>query len=381
MKRYLYLLSTDAKHMERRLNQLANKGIELISLEHLFTGEFTESQRMDLSYVVIPIKSAASIPAHFDPTPYGFELVGGYNNMAVFKSLPCADLDCAGLKAQIQSNGGAAKTKALMFHSFVIQILITVCFFLLAEFVPFYQRSWYLSYSGICVHALRWGFAALLGANLILLPTYVGAWLRGLTPWIISGAVLTGILLGVLDLRQDQGVFVMLLLGIALACVLGLWKMCRGLGFGIVALCGIVLTCGLIFPHVDMEQRSGTGLRSVVEGVPVATMEDFERQEPLEGAGYSTKGTIFARVYSYTEVSAEASLNTETFRCLNGQIADWVENDLMEHGRWQEGPLEQTWVSASGKTVLIRKGTYVSVLSYSETIDTDQISRLRDVLL
>ncbi len=380
MKHYIYLLSSDARHMERRLNQLAEKGRELVALERLFTGEFEETRRKDLSYVAIPIKNIAAIPAHFDPAQYGYELVGGYNNMAIFKALPCAELDRSGLEHQLQCNGGVQNTKPMVLNQFFVQILITVCFFLLSSAVPFYQRGWYLTYSGICVHALRWVFAALLGVNLVLLPTYAGSWLRSLTPWFISGFVLLSILLGLLDLRQDQGVFVLLLIGVALACVLGLWKLSKGIGFSISALCGIVLILGLAFPHVDMDQMSGSSLRPVVEHAPVVTMEQFQREEPLEGSEYTTKGTIFATHYSYTEVSSEASLNTETYDCIDHRIADLVEADLMEHGRWQNSELEQTWVSASGKTVLMRDGTTVSLVSYSEDMSEEQIGRLRETL-
>ena len=380
MKRYIYLLSSDAKHMEHRLDQLASKGMELKSLERLFTGDFVETQRKDLSYVAIPIKSAAALPSHFDPTQYGYELVGGYNNMAIFRSLPCAELDRKSLEAQLAENDGIQRTKPLMVNHLLVQLLVTVCFFLLAAVVPFYQRGWYLSYSGICVHAFRWVFAALLGVNLVLLPTYAGAWIRSLTPWLISGSILTSILLGLLDLRQDQGMFTLLVIGVAVACLLGLWKLCKGIGFGISALSAIILVVGIAVPHVDVDQLSGTGLRPMMEHAPVVTMADFDRNAPLEGSGYTTKGTIFAKQYSYTEFSAEASLNTETYRCIDNRIADLVEEDLMEHGRWLEGELEQTWVSASGKTVLMRGGRTVSVVSFSEDMETEQIARLQDAL-
>lgn len=380
MKRYIYLLSSDCKHMEHRLKQLATKGMELKSLERLFTGEFDKTQRKDLSYVAIPIQSASALPTHFDPTQYGYELVGGYNNMAIFKSLPCAELDRKGLEAQLAENNGIQKTLPLVVNHFLVQLLIAVCFFLLAAFVPFYQREWYLSYSGICIHAFRWVFAALFGINLVLLPTYAGAWIRSLTPWLISGSILTSILLGLLDLRQDQGMFFLLVVGVAAACVLGLWKLCKGIGFGIAACCAIVLAIGIVVPHVNVDKMSGTSLRPMVEHAPVVTLADFEWDAPLEGSGYITKGTFFAKQYSYTEFSAEASLNTETYRCIDNRIADLVEADLMEHGRWLEGELEQTWVSASGKTVLMREGKTVSVVSFSEDMETDQIARLQEVL-
>lgn len=380
MKRYIYLLSSDAKHMEHRLGQLAAKGLELLSLDHLFTGDFEETQRKDISYAVIPIKSVSALPSHFDPAQYGYELVGGYNNMIVFKALPCAKLDRSGLETQLASNDAIQNTKPLKVNHILFQLLVAACFFLLASVVPFYQRGWYLSYGGICVYVLRWLFAALLGVNLVLLPTYIGAWLRSLTPWLISGTVLLCILLGLLDLRQDQGVFALLVIGVAVACVLGLWKLCKGIGFGISALCAVILVVGFVFPHVDLERISGTGLRPMVEHVPVATLENFDEEEPLEGSEYTTKGTIFVKQYSYTEFSAEASLNTETYRCFDHRIADLVTADLMEHGRWVESELGQTWVSASGKTVLLREGKMVSVISYSEDMDTEQISHLREAL-
>lgn len=380
MKRYIYLLSSDAKHMERRLNMLASNGMELKSLKHLFTGEFESTQRKDVSYVAIPIKSVSALPTYFNPAQYGYELVGGYNNMAIFKSLPCAELDRKSLEAQLAENDGIQKTKPLVVNHLLVQLLITVCFFLLAAVVPFYQREWYLSYSGICVHAFRWVFAALLGVNMILLPTYVGAWIRSLTPWLISGSILTSILLGLLDLRQDQGMFILLVIGVAVACLLGLWKLCKPIGLIISVLSAIILVLGIAIPHVDLDQMSGTGLRPMVEHAPVVTLEDFDRDAPLEGSGYTTKGTIFAKQYSYTEFSAEASLNTETYRCIDNRIADLVEADLMAHGRWLEGELDQTWASASGKTVLMREGRNVTVVSFSEDMDTDQIYRLREEL-
>ncbi len=380
MKRYLYLFSSDSKHMERRLDALARKGLELIAVERVFTGEFKKSSRQDLSYAAIPMKHAAALPPHFDPLPYGYELVGGYNNMALFKALPCAKLDRERLEKQIFCNEGIQTNSMMRFGPLIALLIVTVFFFLLSTVIPFYQRGWYLSYSGICVHLLRWFFTGLLGVNLILLPSYLGAWLRGLTPWITSASILAGVLLGLLDLRQDQGVFLLLAVGIAIACLLGLWRLCKGIGAGIAAFSALILVLGLMFPQIDAEQMSGTGLRSMAAKAPVLTLASFRPDEPLEGSEYQTRGTLLAKRYSYTEVSAEASLSTETYCCADRWISNLVVAELKEYGRWQETELEETWISASGKTALLRAGTEVSLVSYSEYMDLEQLSMLRETL-
>ena len=98
MRKFLYFLSPDAGHLQTRLERLANRGLELEDTEGLFSGTFRTTERQDLRYLVLPCGRARHFPRDDDFERYGWALAGGFNGMAIFKSIPCRDTDEAGLK-------------------------------------------------------------------------------------------------------------------------------------------------------------------------------------------------------------------------------------------------------------------------------------------
>ncbi len=93
--------ASDARHLQTRLEKLADQGLELVSTEGLLCGRFERMERRELQYAVVSCGRAREFPLE-EIRHCGWELVGGFNGMAILKGRPCVDADRETLNAVLE---------------------------------------------------------------------------------------------------------------------------------------------------------------------------------------------------------------------------------------------------------------------------------------
>lgn len=353
MRKYLYFLTGDARHLQARLERLAQKGLELISLEGFFTGEFEPTNRTDLRYLVLPCGRAAELnPEHY--TSFGWELMGTFNGMAVFRSLPCEDADADGAKEQMTQDGCFRPDRI------GIPLLLYCCLGLtLALLWLIAGAEWYASYTQLALRGLAIAASVVTAANLLSLRSYGSAWVHGLTPMIVVAGVVVFICSFALDMRGNPAFLTGIMVLLASACFLMLWGRNRAFALSLSGFCLIVLCLGLLFPNVDRAvYQPGaelTALRHEAADHPVVQMEQIGLEEELEAVTFETTGTFLARHYSYQEMGWENDLSSSVYVCLTPGIAEQIYEELERKTPGLDGE----------NRLLLREGRTVALISCS----------------
>lgn len=371
MRKYLYFLSADARHVQTRLDRLAKKGLELVSTEGLFSGEFEQTSRTDLHYLVVPCGGNRHFPREDDYGHLGWNLVGGFNGMAIFKSIPCGMSDEKGLREQLERQG------CVRIDRWSIPLMLVLVAAWTALLFWGSGRSggqWYLSYRNMGLLVVQWLSLLLTGANLVTLRSYASAWVHGLTPPILVGSVFWLVLCTMLDETAHPLYFAGILGAVALACGLSLWLRNRILGLSMAGICVFLICLGLIFPNVERTESGGKGLHHEMADMPVVQLTDLGQEGALSGTGYETEGTFLVRSTSYWEISDDVSVSSQVYRCLSSGLANRVRDLLLATGSWEQ--TEYGWTSREGKAALLWKGNIVAEVVYSDPLSQEQIEAI-----
>lgn len=368
MRKFLYFISADHRHLQTRLERLAQKGLELMQADGLFTGTFEETNRTDLRYFVVPYGNQKYYPDRLSSERYGWELIGGFNGMAIFKSLPCETPDEAALLEKMKEDGLVHYDK----HTIPLMLAVLFVFgaglLLLRQLYPELRTQWYLSYAGLCLPFASAICFGLFAANLLTLRSYASAWVHGLTAPILFGSVFTALVVWQLDNTGQTWFFTGFLLLLALACFLSFWRLNRVVAAILPAVCLVLLCLGLAFPQVDQTEMGSASLRHYAEQKQVITLEDMGVTDPLSVTGYRTTGTILVHRTTYWEISKEgASCSSEVYSCATTALADMVSDQLRSVGTWEL--TDEGFVRADGSTVLLRRGKTIAVVSCSDVMD------------
>ena len=366
MRKFIYFLCADAGHLERRLNNLARKGLELLSVDGLFTGCFEQTKRTDLSYMVIPYGKKQNYPHNIDCTAFGWTLIGGYNGMAILKSQPCVDADRYAILAKFSEEDCYHRDRFSVGLLQCLLFLYAAVLFLFPVSRPDLTDWWFLSYFGIALPVLRCIVVAALIANILTFRTYWSAWVHGLTVWVVWGASWLVLVFSRLDDRGSTMGFVLVLCLFALAGFASFWNMSRTLSIAACALSAAVLCFGLIFPHVS---REGVNLRTFVQDEPVVTLADLGDDSKLKAGKLTTEGTFLVQKLTYWEISENGHLTVEVYRCMTSRIAQSVaqhEGEIMGN-------------SLTG--YCIWKGKTVWVFQQTDSMDEATVERIEQLIL
>ena len=256
MRKYLYFLASDARHLQTRLEKLADQGLELVSTEGLLCGRFEQMERRGLQYAVVSCGRAQKFPME-EIRHCGWELVGGFNGMAILKSRPCVDADREALNAALERSACLHPDR----WTAPLMVLLSVVFaiFMFGGATWLGLGPWYASYRALGMAVFRWVAAALAAANLLTLRSYASAWVHGLTPWVILlGELFPVLLMSQLDESRNRTYFIGVLAVLALACGLTFWQKARALGLSLSGVCLLVLCLGLLFQYLpDRGEREG----------------------------------------------------------------------------------------------------------------------------
>ena len=329
MRRYLYFLNLgrDPLRLEARLNRLAQKGLELSDPNGLLSGEFVKTSRNDLSYAVFPFGASKYAESLEDGDRFGYRLVGGFNGMAIYTSLPCAAQYRAGLLEKLRADGCLHENRwGLIFWIFMLLALSALCSAL--SWGLYGGVAWLLSYRGLALRGMAVLFMAVFGANLFTLGTRVSGWVHGLTVWVLPGGGIAAFCLALLDDRANTPLFLLLLLAVGVACALALWWRNRALALAPGAFALLILCLGLIFPNVSQADPGGVSLHRAAEDFPVVRLSDLWEGEIPQAAGLTVNGTVLVRVYDYWEVGTEHSVSSQSYLCLTPVLRQAVMNDL-----------------------------------------------------
>lgn len=369
MRKFLYFLASDARHLQTRLERLRDRGLELERTEGLFCGEFRRTSRTDLRYLVVPCGGARHFPRNDDFSHYGWELAGGFNGMAIFKSIPCAEPDQVGLQTKLKQDGCLRPDRWTVPILLVVLLAWTILLLLWAG--HWNLGAWYQSYQSMGQGLILGVSVLVTAANLVTLRSYASAWVHGLTPPVLVGSLLLLVLLTMLDETAHTVYFAAFLAIIALACAVTLWLRARKLGLSLAGVCLVVLCLGLLFPNVSRTESSGKGLHNQVADRPVVQLTDLGVEDSLTGTGYETDGTFLVRSTSYWEMSEEANVSSQVYQCLTDSLAQDMLDHLLAAGSWE--PTEYGWTGREGKAILLRQGTRVAEIVYSEPLLQEQI--------
>lgn len=368
MRKFLYFISADVRHLQTRLERLAGKGLELVSADGLFSGEFAETNRSDLRYLVVPYGNQRNFPDHIDPSVYGWALVGGFNGMAIYKSLPCVDADEAALRCKLQEEGVVHTDRHTLPILFALLFGLGALAGFLRSMAPEWSTQWYMSYAGMIRPAFMALCFVLLGLNLLSMRSYLSAWIHGLTIPVLFGAIFAALALWQLDNRAQNLYFVGFLVLLAVAWGLTFWRYNKVVSFVIPGVCLIVLCLGQLFPQMDTTTLSGSSLRHQLENEPVVTLAQFEVDEPLSASGYRTQGTFLVTKTTYWEVSESGtSCSSEVYSCATTALADAVSEQLRSVGTWES--CSDGFARDGGKTILLRRGKLLALVSCSQPMD------------
>lgn len=372
MRKYLYFLACDADHLQKRLDRLARRGLELVDTDGLFSGHFAPTSRTDLRYLVVPCGGERHFPREGDFERYGWALAGGFNGMAIFQSIPCRDTDEAALKEKLRQDGCLRPDRWSLPVLLLAVLAWAALLFWGGGFAP---EPWYLSYRNVGLWAARGVAAALAAANLATLRSYASAWIHGLTPWVMVGSFLLLFLATMLDETAHTLYFAGFVGLIGLACGVTLWMRSRGLGLSLAGVCALVLCLGLLFPNVSQTSSSGSGLRHRWADAPVVQLTDLGVEGALTGSGYTTGGTLLVRSTAYWEMTGEDSVDSQVYRCWNGALAQAVVERILSTGSWSE--TEGGYTSREGRAVLLRQGNRVAWVTCSCALTEEQLASIR----
>ena len=250
MRKFMYFLCADAAHLQNRLNKLGQKVLELVDTEGLFTGHFEETTRNDLSYLVIPYGKKEHYPHNIDCTPYGWTLVGGFNGMAILKSLPCVEPDRDGMTEKFMQEGCYRQDKLSIGLLQCLLFVYAAVLFLFPVSVPALKDWWFLSYFGVTLPTLRAVVVVALAANILTFRTYLSAWVHGLTPWIVIGVSWLALIVSRLDDRANLVSFILILALLAVTGLASFWNMSKVLSAIACGISVLVLCFGLIFRYM-----------------------------------------------------------------------------------------------------------------------------------
>lgn len=372
MRKFIYFLTADARHLQTRLERLAAKGLELTGTEGFFTGAFAETKRTDLKYLVLPYGAARNFTNIGDYERFGWEVVGGFNGMAILKSLPCVEPDAEGAREQMQRSG------CLRPDRFTVPLLAALAVAWAVLLFGAERRlalePWYLSYFSLSLRVVQTAAAALAVANLATLRSYLSAWVHGLTLPVMLECLLLMILMRQLDESDQTAFFVVILLILAVASFVTLWWRCRPLAAVMTGACLLVLCLGLLFPNVNRVDLAGTGLHREMADQPVLQLSDLGVEDALTGTSCQTGGTFLVRETCYGEWADSASVSSEVWRCLTGSLADRIVSTQLRRGNWTG--TDDGWSTSDGKNLLLRRGNTVALVTYTDALTEEQIQRV-----
>lgn len=377
MRKFLYFLSCDARHLQTRLERLARKGLILVSTDGLFTGLFEETKRSEVRYLVVPFGNAKHAPQTDDFSCFGWTLLGGFNGMAIFMSMPCVQPDEQGLLKKLQQDGSVhpdRKMPCLLFAGLV-------CFVALLSYCMWHSNlseAWYSTYFGLGVPIVCGVMAVFALAYLVTWRSYLSAWVHGLTPPIVLAGIFLLLLLRILDESEDLLFLVLLLMAVAAATIFGLWRKSRITAGVCAGICLAVLCIGILCPNVNRAVGAGKELHYETTDAPVLQFSDFDDYCELKGSGYQVNGTVLARKTSYWELSERGSISSEVTKCALQCVADDVFARAFAQGEWTEQ--NWGWSCKEGKSILLRYGKQVAVVTASEPIRDEQIEMIRQKL-
>ena len=376
MRKYLYFLASDARHLQTRLEKLADQGLELVSTEGLLCGRFEQMERRGLQYAVVSCGRAQEFPME-EIRHCGWELVGGFNGMAILKSRPCVDADREALNAALERSACLHPDR----WTAPLMVLLSVVFaiFMFGGATWLGLGPWYASYRALGMAVFRWVAAALAAANLLTLRSYASAWVHGLTPWVILlGELFPVLLMSQLDESRNRTYFIGVLAVLALACGLTFWQKARALGLSLSGVCLLVLCLGLLFPNISRTEGSGKALRNEVSGRPVVTLSDLSEDSALTGSDYAVSGTFLARQTEYWEMSDSASVTSQVTCCLTRGVARQVLERTLNGGAWTR--TDYGWQSREGKMILLEQGRTIAQISSGEALTAEQIGVIQNKL-
>lgn len=367
MRKFIYFLSADARHLQTRLERLAAKGLEITSTTGFFTGIFEETKRSDLRYLVVPFGNQRHFPDHVESRAYGWELIGAYNGMAIYKTLPCVEADEAALRIRLAEEEVIHQDHYTLPLLFAFLFLLGALAWLTHILVP-EANPWYLSYAGMILPAFSGVCFFLLAVNLLSLRTYLSAWIHGLTTPALVLSASVGLTIWQLDHRQQSAAFIIFLVLLALAWLLTFWRFNRGVSWVIPGVCLLVLCVGMLFPHTDATSFSGSGLRRHLEGAPVVDLTHFGVEESLNASGYQTEGTFLVRKTTYWEISnSGTSCTCEVYSCGTTALADALSEQLCGVGTWES--VSEGLLREDGREALLRRRNVLVLVSFSQPMD------------
>jgi hypothetical protein len=378
VRKFLYFLSCDAPHLQTRLERLAEKGLILSATDGLFTGEFEETRRQDVRYLVVPYGNQKNAPRTEDFSSFGWALAGGFNGMAIFISKPCVKADEKGLLDKLEQDGCIHRDR-WMPYILLIALLCVIGFLGYRMNHLGINNAWYSSYFGVCTPIVEVVLAALAAANMVTLRSYASAWVHGLTPAVLSGGIFVLLLASLLDESSDKLFFALLLVAIAVALMLTLWRRSRITGGVLTGLCLVVLCVGLVFPNVNRSVGAGKELHYEVAEKTVLQLSDLGDDGELKGSGYEVNGTFLARKTTYWEMSDSGSVSSEVTKCASRSIANEVADKELSLGDWTTE--RWGWSRDDGKTLLLRSGRRVAIVTLSEAATEDEIATIQERLL
>ena len=377
MRKYLYFLSCDAPHLQKKLERLAQKGLALVSTDGLFTGQFEPTKRTDLRYLVVPYGNAKHFPKTDDFSAFGWTLLGGFNGMAIFCSLPCVDADTAGLQRKLEQDGCVhhdAWTPFLLLAGLLFMIALLTW----RMFHPGLGEAWYSTYLNAGTPLVVGALAALAAAYVISLRSYVSAWIHGITPLAMAGGLFFLLLLGLLGESGDTVFFVLLLLALAAALVFTLWRKSRITAAVMAGLCLVTLGAGLLSPNIDRTSTGSRELHYATAEQPVVQLTNLGLDGELNGAGYRVDGTFLARRTTYWELSDMDSVSSEVTQCLTRGIADEVTDRALALGDWTAE--RWGWSRDDGTTLLLRSGRTVAKVTLPRTLSEAELESIQQRL-
>ncbi len=386
-RKFLYFTTGDFKGVQKYLNDLADKGWELVSTEHFLTGEFVRTDRTELSYYVdlVPPKEDEGEKQTYLRLceDAGWELVGTTNEMRIFKSLPCRR------PVPVQTDG---EMEAGNFRRYTVRRMVGSVLYLLLVFglnllptlamrgsgyvwdslrdgvVHGWYESWFVD---VCLIVLPLLLAGLLLQTVNLAAVALWSWRsvrkRGMLPtppwWMMylhsTGALL--LLLAVVciwaSIAADG-----LATGNLFACYLWLaiWIIyllleifvevsgrtyTKGQKKAMARMTAGLLACAAVVALLDWKgpwqhyetaalsssvEVAHTGWRQEIAGQPVIRQEDLGLDRELFAAEYAHGTSLFARWWKYEEDAiSTGSLKSWRYECRTEKTAQRVAEDLL----------------------------------------------------
>lgn len=336
---WLFYSPTDYTALRRRLNELAEQGLELVKPADgtCYVGRFRPTDRAELRYDVEPraFCTQEELQRMVDlRAAQGWEPVCTINGVNIYTSMPCHKADFLEDRRETQR-----RLRPLMLHQLLL-CLLPLCFCLPWDLA---HNLWYLDYFSLFIHL----FGPIVSGAAVLVLSSMLLRLEGPAAVFLQTLFLTllrlwwlclpiSIVLALLPLRWALGVF---LGGIVLRTLL------RGnaaLFSGLILL--FALLVHLLLPAQEMSSLNGMSWRNGRSDI--VTAELLERSpEQFISAEYQKTGTLLVRESSYSEKWTDLRIESRLYTCLTDSLAQKVEFTVR-----QEHP--SYTVVSSGKSVL-----------------------------